>query len=59
MSRYCDSCGTKLPGSKGHGFLTRKGGLVCGRTKISKSVRKQDGTLYFDEDAPAPRECRG
>lgn len=44
MNRLCTSCGTKLPG-KGHGWPTKKGGILCGRTEVQKSVRNADGSL--------------
>lgn len=38
MRRTCDECGTPLPGRKGHGLVIR-GRLLCGRSKVEKSVR--------------------
>lgn len=54
--RYCDSCGTKLPTSRGHGFVKGRK-LVCGRTEILKVRSNQHGQLFLRE-VDAPRECR-
>jgi len=43
MRRYCENCKTQLPGPKGHGFVTRSGKLVCGRTKQQRSIKTNHG----------------
>lgn len=35
--RSCDLCGTKLPGPKGHGFPTARGGISCGRSATKRT----------------------
>jgi len=41
LSRYCDTCGTKLP--KGHGFVTKGNGLSCGRVSVRRTTVGKDG----------------
>jgi hypothetical protein len=44
MIRRCDSCGLRLPGRRGHGFV-RDGKLVCGKREREMSVLLSDGSL--------------
>lgn len=57
MARYCDSCGTKLPG-KGQGFVTSDGKLVCGRSATQRTVMKGDSPFLANVQLPCASALR-
>jgi len=57
--RVCDVCGTKLPGKKGHGFVSDDGKRVlCGREYVKKTVKGMNGS-WFLMDVETPGCCDG
>lgn len=52
MPRFCDTCGTKLPGKAGHGFVTKKGGISCGRNATQMTVIKNGAPSLVYVDLP-------
>ena len=54
MQERCDGCGTPFAGRKRHGFIKGRR-KVCGRTRVQKSIRTQDG---FRLDYVSTPECK-
>lgn len=59
MERYCDLCDTKLPGKKGHGFVTQDGRVTCGRSTVQKTVNRNGSPSLVSVPLPCAAATKG
>jgi hypothetical protein len=59
MERYCDFCETKLPGRKGHGFVTAEGRLSCGRSAVQKTINRGGSPSLVSVPLPCGDATKG